>query len=79
MGGTEPGAELGKEDVGANSQQQSLLLNETIAASIKNTVKRGGNVPVCQVNENTVQGYVCMRVCVLLSLSETVFPFSTRE
>lgn len=40
MRGTEPGAELGEEDVGANSQQQGLLLNEAIAASIKNTVRK---------------------------------------
>lgn len=50
MGGAEPSAELGEENVGANSQQQRLLLNETITASIKNTVKRSGNMPVCQVN-----------------------------
>lgn len=62
MGGTEPGAELGEEDVGADCQQQGLLFNETITASIKNTVKRGGNVPVCQINEKTVQGYVCVSV-----------------
>lgn len=46
MGGTEPGAELGEEDVGADCQQQGLLFNETVTASIKNTVKRGGIVPV---------------------------------
>lgn len=39
MGSTEPGAKLGEEDVGANSQQQGLLLNEAIAASIKNSQK----------------------------------------
>lgn len=59
MGGTEPGAELGEEDVGADCQQQSLLLNETITAPIKNTVKRRGSVPVCRVNEKTIQGYAC--------------------
>ena len=37
MRGAEPGAELREEDVGADSQQQGLLLNEAIAASIKNT------------------------------------------
>ena len=40
MGGAEPGAELGEEDVGANSQQQGLLLNEAITASIKNTATK---------------------------------------
>lgn len=40
MWGAEPGAELGEEDVGANSQEQGLLLNEAIAASIKNTVTK---------------------------------------
>lgn len=39
MGSTEPGAKLGEEDVGANSQQQGLLLNEAIATSIKNSQK----------------------------------------
>lgn len=43
MGGAEPGAELGEEDVRSYSQQQSFLFNETIAASIrKNRVKKGG-------------------------------------
>ena len=63
MGGAEPGAELGKEDVGADSQQQGLFFNETIATSIKNIVKKGGNVPVSQVNENAVQGYVNVCFC----------------
>lgn len=35
MGRTEPGAELGEEDVGADRQQQGLLFNETITTSIK--------------------------------------------
>lgn len=39
MGGTEPGAELGEKDVRTNRQQQGLLLNETVAASIKNRWK----------------------------------------
>lgn len=39
MGGAEPGAELGEEDVGAYSQQQSFLFNETITASIKKKKK----------------------------------------
>ncbi len=60
MGGAEPGAELGEENVGANSQQQGFLLNEAVATSIKSTVERGGVVPVCQVNEKTVQGCVCL-------------------
>lgn len=41
MGSAEPGTELGKEDVGANSQQQGLLLNEAITASILKQSKRG--------------------------------------
>lgn len=39
MGRAEPGAELGKEDVGADSQQQRLLLNEAVATSVKNSQK----------------------------------------
>lgn len=35
MGSTEPGAKLGEEDVGANSQEQGFLLNEAITTSIK--------------------------------------------
>lgn len=46
MGGAEPSAELGEEDVGADSQQQGLLLNEAVAASIKNTVEK--KVELCQ-------------------------------
>lgn len=69
MGGTKPGAELREEDIGANSQQQSLLFNETIPTSIKTTVKRGGSVPVCQVNEMTV------KECVFFK--HYVFPTST--
>lgn len=34
MGSAEPGAELREEDVGADGQQQSLLLDQAIAASI---------------------------------------------
>lgn len=42
MGSAEPGAELREEDVGADGQQQSLLLDEAIAASIwkKNKKKK---------------------------------------
>lgn len=58
MGGTEPGTELGEEDIGAHSQQQGLLLDEPIPTSAKHKVKIGGNVPVCQVNGKTVQGSV---------------------
>lgn len=35
MGSTKPGAKLGEENVGSNSQQESLLLYEAITASIK--------------------------------------------
>lgn len=35
MGSTEPGAKLGEENVGSNSQQESLLLYEAITTSIK--------------------------------------------
>lgn len=35
MGSTKPGAKLREENVGANSQQESLLLYEAITTSIK--------------------------------------------
>lgn len=35
MGGAKPGAQLGEENVGSNSQQQRLLLDEAVAASMK--------------------------------------------
>lgn len=39
MGSAEPGAELWEEHIGANSQQQRLLLDKAIAASIKKKKK----------------------------------------
>lgn len=47
MGSAEPGAELREEDVGADGQQQRLLLDEAIATSInkrKNKTVRGGEM-----------------------------------
>lgn len=41
MGSAEPGAELREEDIGADGQQQRLLLDEAIAASVG-----GGNISV---------------------------------
>lgn len=67
MGGAEPGAELGEEDVGANSQQQRLLLNEAVAASIKNT-----EVEMCQYVRLMRNQF--KDVCVF---SNTVFPVPT--
>lgn len=56
MGGTEPGAELREEDVGADCQQQGLLFNKTITASVKITAH------ILHINVKTVQGYVCVLV-----------------
>lgn len=40
MGSAEPGAELREEDVGADGQQQRLLLDEAIATSINKGKKK---------------------------------------
>lgn len=50
MGSAEPGAELREEDVGADGQQQSLLLDKAIATSInkrKNKTVREGEMCQC--------------------------------
>lgn len=51
MGSTEPGAELREEDVGADGQQQCLLLDEAIATSINK-----------RKNKTVREGEMCQRV-----------------
>lgn len=61
MGSAKPGAKLGEKDIGTNSQQEGLLLNEAIAASIK----KSNREEMCQyvrLMGQIVQGCVCFGV-----------------
>lgn len=62
MGSAKPGTKLREENVGSNSQQESLLLYEAIATSIKKTTSKAGrNEPVCQVSRTNVSRlYLCI-------------------
>lgn len=48
MGSAEPGAELREEDIGADGQQQRLLLDEAIAASVGGGETYQSGCEICQ-------------------------------